>query len=46
MKLPVAKPTDAVSLDRLTVGEQRALRRAESTIAKGMKAFVAVGLAL
>jgi hypothetical protein len=32
-------------VERLSASEQRALQRAEVTIAKGMKAFVAVGLA-
>ena len=46
MKLPVAKLDDVELVERLSTSEQRALQRAESTIATGMKAFVAVGMAL
>jgi len=46
MKMPVAKLIDASLVERLSASEQRALQRAEVTIAKGMKSFVAVGLAL
>jgi hypothetical protein len=43
MKLRVATLTDARRGARLSASEQRAFHRAEVTIAKGMKAFVAVG---
>ena len=46
MKLPVARQTPVELVDRLSAGEQRALQRAEGTIAKGLRAFVTVGLAL
>ncbi len=46
MNLPSTRLVDARIVERLSASEQRALQRAEVTIAKGMKAFVAVGLAL
>jgi hypothetical protein len=46
MKLLVARLDQVEVLERLSASEQHALQRAEVTIAKGMKAFVAVGLAL
>jgi hypothetical protein len=46
MKLPVARQTPVELVERLSAGEQRALQRAEVTIAKGLRAFVTVGLAL
>ena len=46
MKLPSTRLVDARLVERLSASEQRTLQRAEVTIAKGMRAFVAVGLAL
>lgn len=46
IKMPVAKLIDARLAEELSTRERRAFQRAETTIAKGMKAFVAVGLAL
>jgi hypothetical protein len=46
MKLPVLRLRDVELAERLSACEQHALERAEGTIAKGLKAFVAVGLAL
>jgi hypothetical protein len=46
MNLPSTRLVDARIVERLSASEQRALQRAEVTIAKGMRAFVAVGLAL
>ena len=46
MTMAVGKLIDSRLAERLSAIEQRALQRAESTIAKGMKAFVAVVLAL
>ena len=46
MKLLIEKLNALEPVARLTTSEQRALQRAEGMIAKGMKAFVAVGMAL
>jgi|GEM_PF-1417061 len=46
METAISTPTDTELVERLSAREHRALQRAEGTIAKGMRAFVAVGLAL
>jgi hypothetical protein len=46
MKLPIVRLRDVELVESLSASEQRLLEKAEGTIAKDLKAFVAVGMAL